>query len=462
MNCITRTCLLAAFTLLAAFSVTQAAPFERVFEPTGPDAINRSTGQFVGLAEANGVLFAGGLYSQVTNDGSGNVTVNSTILVSLDGGNTWPERVEQDGNETLYAFTAAGTNVVGAGTVINPGSTTFPGVSLVVNAEGEPTVSQFTLDANANLRGLAVAYGDGVYVYGSTNGTLLRSTDGIDWAEVEWELSGVVGRDISNLFWDGSRFILFVGTAIYTSPFGVEWTLVVDDLNPVVSLTDIAYDGSRYVAVGSGFQSGFAVTSTNLENWTSGSPEFSQAVTDVAYGNGYFVATTGGFGASPLLYYSQDGQNWTEFDTGIGELSLDAVAFLNNTWFISAHSNTSAFNPGIYKATEEFVPQQGSEPGPDPVDGNPWANTFPAGPNVYFDSNLGFFFFNDSGDLWTYNYLLGWMYPVGDYDPGLWMYVISLEGWMYANADFNGFTYRQNEDRWYYYDTALDTFFAGQ
>ncbi len=455
--------LIAAATLAAA--VVNAAPFERVFIPTGPDAINRSTGSFTGFAEYNGGLYVGGPYSQVTNDGSGNITTNFLNLRSADGGNTWTGGITQSANQTIDAVAASDTTFVGVGGIITPGSITFPGFSVTFNEDGNPVSTIIELeDGISSFRGLTVAYGNGVFVYGSLSGVLFTSTNGLNWTRVDWELDGVIGRDISEIIWDGSQFVLLVGTDVYTSTDGETWTRKEDNLG-FSSPTEIAYGNGLYVAGGAvgGLQQGTILTSTDLETWTEIDMTFAQPITDIAYGGGYFVAVTGRFGGNGLLYYSADGQTWTEFDAELQGIQLTAVDYLENDWFIAGHSSSSFFDPGIWKATSEFPPQANApDPEPEP-DTDPWANAYPAGAtNAYYDANLGFFYYDPTDGLWTYNYLLGWIYPVGDYSPNLWMYVIDQGNWMYSDAGFVGFSFRVDTGLWYYYDVNLDTFIPAQ
>lgn len=455
-----RTLLTAASTLALAASVSLAAPFTRVLEPTGPNAMAGSTGQFRSFLEGpDGTLYAAGIFSLVTNDGTGNVTNNSLVMQSTDGGNSWEQSLTGNGvASAFYALAASDSTVVGVGGTNFGVSVTLPGVTAALSGSAWDHVQLEVPEGFNDYTGVTVAYGNGLFIYGADKGILLKSTDGLNWTRVNWEKDGELGSDVSSVIFDGNRFVALVGGAVYASDANAaNWTFQSLIVTPVPLPTKLTYlNGKYFVSGGKLTGQGAVASSSDLTNWTDSTTTIAQPVTGIAYGNGYYVAVTSKFFGSSLLYYSTDGIAWTELDAGIADCTLSAVAYLENDWFIAAQAKGSFFNPGIYKATDEFPPQSGT--GGEPT--GPWDNAFPVGPNVYFDVNLGFFYY-DGATLWAFNYLLGWLYPVGDYNPDMWVYCPLLNDWMYVNQFFGGFTFRAGESRWYYYDSALDFFFPG-
>lgn len=82
---------------------------------------------------------------------------------------------------------------------------------------------------------------------------------------------------------------------------------------------------------------------------------------------------------------------------------------------------------------------------------------WPVGDGNYFESNLGFFY-PVAGDNWSYNYNLGWMYAVGDYDPDLWLYRVSNRKWVYVTQNLIPWIYFTETYLWYYFDYESNTY----
>ncbi len=149
-----------------------------------------------------------------------------------------------------------------------------------------------TSPTNALFRG--VAYGNGVYVACGDGGAIVRSTDGATWSAVS---SG------TNLSLQG------VG-------YGMEFVNG-GDTNQVPA------ENPLFVIVG---QNGLILTSSNGLSWTPRTSGTSQYLSDVTYGNGYYVAV-----GNLRILRSSDGITWS-FAT-------------NNVYFYR-----SAYCSGLFKA----------------------------------------------------------------------------------------------------------------
>ena len=109
-----------------------------------------------------------------------------------------------------------------------------------------------------------------------------------------------------------------------TSPDGVTWSrqYVPPGAFSLARLLKVAYGGGRWVALGaqgSGF-SGMTAVSTDggvtwligFMNWWNSSPFNNYVPSDIAYGDGVFVAVGESDGPHPVVQTSSDGLSWTD------------------------------------------------------------------------------------------------------------------------------------------------------
>ena len=150
---------------------------------------------------------------------------------------------------------------------------------------------------------------------GNTNTTLAYSIDnGVTWSAPVGGAGTAIGTSVNAILWDGVRFTAVgesTGTKAMTSTDGSNWTAITSIL--LTSMYGIAYNGSRYVVVGTG---GGSITTTTDQpsgstwaNWTA----------NTALGVGYGVAWNGSMwiavgeknaGQSSIVY-STNGTSWT-------------------------------------------------------------------------------------------------------------------------------------------------------
>ncbi|MBX3747548.1 MAG: hypothetical protein KF833_19735 [Verrucomicrobiae bacterium] len=242
-------------------------------------------------------------------------------------------------------------------------------------------------------------------------GTIARSTDGLDWQGIAsspteglWGLSFVNGalhvggspqtlqishstflsqaritglqRHRGNGNWDvvpipetpafaraipGGPGYVAVGPGIglHISGDGVTWQPVEDAAG--LALHDVAFSGSRWMAVGAlSTQStapGVALTSTDGIAWERVDLPAQRALVQVAYGNGVFVAT----GAADVLS-SPDGTGWrrgTPVPTAVsGDFGLLGIAFGNGRFVGVRNSDFAVSEDGVawteVRPTERF------------------------------------------------------------------------------------------------------------
>jgi hypothetical protein len=180
-----------------------------------------------------------------------------------------------------------------------------------------------------------VAFGNGVFVGASGfEGDILTSPDGTNWTVqtlVTNEGDYVYFRDLT--FANG-RFVAVDLSTIATSVDGTNWHVLRTNLY----LHSVAGGAGRFVAVGGNT----LATSTDGTNWVTQTSNDPGTLTDVAFGAGWFVVTTGPIYSSstpikqPRPYWiSPDGINWTRrtFNTpqAMGTIAFGDGSFITST-----------------------------------------------------------------------------------------------------------------------------------
>jgi hypothetical protein len=227
------------------------------------------------------------------------VAVGSHILTSPDGIN-WTVRYTN--SRPLLTITFGRNGFVASGS----GGTGGPGAILLNSPDGINWTQYSSTATTANLNdvafgnGLFAAVGSGSYSSGgySSGGTIIAtSSDATTWTSHNFNGYGFLNRVI----YGGNQFVAVGnGGTILTSTNGINWS----SRNPGVtySLFDVAYGNGVYDVIG--FNG--ILSSTNGINWTTNYSGYFRYVHSIAYGNGQFVA----FGNTNILS-SVDGVNWT-------------------------------------------------------------------------------------------------------------------------------------------------------
>lgn len=148
-------------------------------------------------------------------------------------------------------------------------------------------------------------------------GTILRSADGIDWTSVDSGTVSNLHAIASNGF---SCAVVGDGATILVSDDGENWTL--QFLGPVPDpLRAVEFSDVQLIAAGWNEASGTVVIYSSADNgvsWVPADvlPQSGRAMTDMAWGDGTFVATTvrmeSGDSREARMLTSADGLVWTE------------------------------------------------------------------------------------------------------------------------------------------------------
>jgi len=154
-------------------------------------------------------------------------------------------------------------------------------------------------------------------------------------------------------------WLTFVAVGSKSDQVPLTWTL-----HTGVNLYDVAYGDGKFVAVG---ESGVVFLSRNTKSWDAYNLSVAKTITSVAYGNGQFVAvgrkSENVIGWKGLMLTSQDGKEWQRLDIPmIGE------------WIFDYKLTDVTFGNGYFVAVGErgaFVRYDGNkmEPGVMPISG---------------------------------------------------------------------------------------------
>ncbi|MFV2057824.1 MAG: YCF48-related protein, partial [Thiohalomonadales bacterium] len=158
----------------------------------------------------------------------------------------------------------------------------------------------------------SVLWGNGIFVAVAKE-TIYSSVNGIVWNSV---VKGAAPDEdeYTKGIWDGSQFVVAgsrnsSAMLINTSPDGKAWL----QSTPVGEkrLFDIAYDGTRYVAIGLDAVNRI-VNSIDLKSWQKVSLPEDQTLFAIAWGNNLFVAV----GVGGALLTSSNGLDWVTQTSG--------------------------------------------------------------------------------------------------------------------------------------------------
>jgi len=248
-------------------------------------------------------------------------------------------------------YAAGGTYSVSVTVNDGKGGSVSSGTSLVVSdpaqsftlvSGGSATASgTVTLNGIASSGSLAVAVGD--------RGKVVTSSDGKTWTDRT--LASPTNLYLQGVAWDGTRFVAvgldyttgWVGV-IHTSTNGITWSKKYTSSTSTSSINafrSVAGVGGTLLVGGDAgrllrsIDGGSAWTSVS-----SGTVSISalHSVTGLAYGSGTFVATSHNYNLSSAsgdgqIYTSTDGSNWVTKTSGSGLTSstdLNSIAYLND------------------------------------------------------------------------------------------------------------------------------------
>jgi len=306
------------------------------------------------------VVYAGGQFLLTDGDpGDG-------LLYTSPDGFTWTKRTVDPKFKHVYDF-AYGNGVYVA-----------TGQNIDIPYSGQPRMYYstdaitWTLSNEIPIWGnhWSIAFGAGKFVasMGGCNGSatskcVIYSTNGIDWTQAT---TPNVGQgpitNIRDTLFDGTQFYTVSGGgAILTSPNGVNWTYrATIPSSPWTSYIDeFAFGNSTVVAVG---PNSWVYSSTTPDTWTSrtGSPSSSTTWVDIVFGQTKFVAISG----QGNVMRSSNGVTWASSGTLNADNSPSAltniaygngvfVAFGKGSYYFTSSEATAPSAPTSLSATAD-------------------------------------------------------------------------------------------------------------
>jgi hypothetical protein len=192
---------------------------------------------------------------------------------------------------------------------------------------------------------LGVVSGPDGFVAVGWPGTILTSTDGVDWTN---RVSGT-NVTLRGVGYGNGTFIAVGDGVVLTSTDGVTWSNRLSGAN--ASLRDVAYGNGRFVAVGGSGR--IRVSSDNGANWQAASSGSNYVLTSVTYGQGRFVAV----GSLGIIHTSADGINWVTVRPPAAANSwISSVAFGGGQFVAVGSSRTILTSPDGISWTRRTAP----------------------------------------------------------------------------------------------------------
>ena len=235
--------------------------------------------------------------------------------------------------------------------------------------------------------GLFVAVGGAVgFEFSPGLGVVLTSEDGVNWVERHREDH----LSLEAVVWTGSRFVAVgIGYDVLLSPDGLSWSEQQTDIENAWTMTDVAWNGVKMVAVGydnvigAGRNSFF--TSDNGETWSVENFECEYCAPEsIATVDGRFVAV----GSWRKALVSDDGATWNEAPYG-GSSSIRNVA-AGDDGFVAIGPGIVGTSPDGYSWSIDDLTTE------SPVSGLAWG-----GDGYLAVGDDGFMMSSADGSVWT-------------------------------------------------------------
>ena len=274
---------------------------------------------------------------------------------------TYPELYSQLGLINAGVFTQKTTSLSDAVTDFTYGNTLY--VASGNNAIGTSTdINNWSIQGVNTLSVIrSIVYGNGVFMLTAEGGVLKRSTDGINWTNLNSTTTSIIyvtyGNGVFVMYGDGGS----------TTPFktstdnGTTWT----DRNPRLSTCYGVYYGNGIFVARADSRTGNALSysADSGVTWTGknliGLGNTGAFISGV-YGNGiYLIAGSGNY-----IYTSNDAINWSASANSYGY--VQAMSYGNGYYIIrntggqsyySANAITWNTGPGIFESSLKFISQ---------------------------------------------------------------------------------------------------------
>lgn len=295
---------------------------------TSADGVSWTAGVSGTTNNLDDIAFGGGMFA----------TVGSKGIRTSTNGVDWT----QQSGLPATAVTYGNGMFVAVNNIINSGAGVFVSTNGMDWSVAAPTIAMFD-----------VAYGNGVFVGVYSFGPVLRSTNAVDWVQIDYAPAG--SRAYLNSIAFGNGHFVAAGSGyggIITSADGLTWSPAMypsrwDYLNCV------AYGNGLFVVGGANYHTSQSVlTSCDGTNWALIPWGAKAVVNDIVYAAGTFVAV----GAGGAILQSEELRSpWlTGKRTPSGEFEVDATGELGRPYRLQVSEDLRSWSDVSAYTNDQF------------------------------------------------------------------------------------------------------------
>jgi hypothetical protein len=162
----------------------------------------------------------------------------------------------------------------------------------------------------------SLTYADGFFTAVGNGATVLTSTDGVQWAQQAFPVNGTLQSIVH-----GNGMFITVGGTLTINPLigvstnGRDWFAITNTTQ--MGPTDVAFGDGRFVALCRSFPASAALVSSNGADWAAYPIEDAYTLNAITYANGLFIAVGRNYEfisdtQETRILTSPDGINWTK------------------------------------------------------------------------------------------------------------------------------------------------------
>ena len=192
--------------------------------------------------------------------------------------------------------------------------------------------AQFGITRTARTSGTTsniyqVIYGNGIFVYSTSNGGLATSTDGITWSA---QTSGIT-QNITELMYGAGKYVYGAGRNIATSNDAISWTVTTNFLSAGESFASMHYDSTCSVFL-YGTSLGNIKKSTDTITWATVTSNTANQINDL--NRNLYITANGDVGFANVYTYNV--QTDFYYDVTPNSQLTNAITIKNTTAYIKA------------------------------------------------------------------------------------------------------------------------------